>query len=885
MGTANPETVGIIVDALNEYAFLHIWNEIRAEYRVNIRLQAVSDRFTTGYIMGGGAIPLPTPKDQYAVFKTATTFFDGGLAIPNDQWIDSVTAINKYGIMLHTYPDHGRMVPKGGVFVRKSSSKNRVYIAIVKEALLKVSTLGTYKEIYLTLYRDSDQANPITCQTFHLPVGSSMAMAARVEAAIRDSQQQSPHGTMVFINGYEIDPTKGIPYVFGDYVDVITDRNVVGSFTVNLTQIDTGFYSKLDTCYKEVIHCPKDLNPTNKLVTHNTVTMFVRDNRQNLGTYLHRCDDVSVGQITHNDLSVATHVINAHRDYLHTQDVSIHVKVRTHSKDNVLMRDSHYIDYLYLCDDDVILQHLRGKVDANLSFWSAAELEQSIYVSMMFDTPNIITADVLDQYINGLGYHTVTSILCQHMQSQTLAADRIGNLMYTKPIIYRGMKTEVEAFINGHKVNHTQVLLKDFGGDRISVSFDDSVYTTTGQTVTVNMLEAGDARPRLFTPKPGSTYITVPFKGARVFERLSLGTDVTKGWTGHSGYAYKELFPKAGTLMIYPSADGTTQVVCGQSLYNKTLVVVNARYYHAANYDLSSAYTDKAPLIVNLQITAEDDDNTLVPLLGYTSLDLYLNGMYLIRGIDYTDVPVTDRDGNPSIVEVYVTNKEYLSETQANRLEVVAQTSVAMCDESGYVIHDKVSYDTDINTWYSGVSQLYVGGRLIIDAEDKGTYMQLHGEATNGTPFYLTTTIPEGMGTVLQGYSPETDLDRIRKINAYFREEDQIDPGLVIIPNSHKVYSPYLMGIIYDINRGVYSPVAEPDNSAFLAQFFPYLYLKQRDPCMAPQVSGIDIRYVDRHPAYTEVDVPDPTTYKLVKRLTKLVLSEDKYTAGDLTDG
>ena len=92
----------------------------------------------------------------------------------------------------------------------------------------------------------------------------------------------------------------------------------------------------------------------NKIITHNTCDFWIRRrlSKEPYGKYLHRVklDNSSrdtVTQVTHNDMSIPLYVLDAYRDYLEVEELTVHLVGRIHDKDNVLIRDASFIDLLY----------------------------------------------------------------------------------------------------------------------------------------------------------------------------------------------------------------------------------------------------------------------------------------------------------------------------------------------------------------------------------------------------------------------------------------------------------------------------------------------------------------------------------------------------------
>lgn len=396
-----------LIQILNKYIFQKAWNETVATYRTNIALSSVTGRYLRGRVnVGVENFALPTNNSQYLCFTTPIQAFFGGLTIPSNVWMTGEEVLNTTNTLMYVYIQEGKLIPRKYIHVFRSPNSDRVVIAIPKQVSIKVFG-ASHGTVYSTLYKDPDQPNDIICKSWYADPFDMVGSTSDLLTFFTTCKQANQAGTTVLVNGIEVDESLPIvSYVAGDYIEIICDENVIGAFDVDVSNNNTGYFSDLTSNYREIIHCPKTINPNNKVITHNTCTLSVRDSN-GVGLYYHRADDTGVGQITHNDLSVSTDVIDAFRSYLNDQNVTIHVRVRHHDTDNVLITELFYMTFLYRNSDEDIVQHMRGAITNTLPFWKASELEQSTYTAMMFDTPNSIDESLLTTYVEGLGYHTV----------------------------------------------------------------------------------------------------------------------------------------------------------------------------------------------------------------------------------------------------------------------------------------------------------------------------------------------------------------------------------------------------------------------------------------------------------------------------------------------
>lgn len=875
-----------VVRALNAYCFEEIWNEPLMEYADNVSLIPVSSKFMINWIIGNKYIPLPSNGLQYAVYRVNYTLLEVSLLIPGNTWVASDVVANQYQTLFHVYANTGQMLPKSAVMLYYNTHTNMIYVAIQKAPLLKVIGVSDWSEMYMSVYRYMQPGNPLQLQSFAVPnPDTGSVVTARVNTAISNSLFTSANGTTVYVNGYDV-PVGGVVVFFpGDYVDVLTDTTVIGKYSVDLTTTATGYFSTLYNTYKEVLHCPKAINPQNQIITNELLSLTARRNTDNVGLYVTKAAPTSVTQITHNDVGINTEVVEAMRAALGMQDISIEVKVRSHAK--TLIREIDYIDYLYVCNDATILSFLVGTGDASLPFWTAANLEQCAYVAYMTASPTLASTQTLPSYISALGYYTVISILCQHVYNYPVTLP-MSNISVPKPLILSGLPAYPVVFLNGIKLTENQVGYSNTRQDNLLIGLTANVYYTTGQTITVDVIEAGSSIPYLVQPSSEVTSITVPFSDVKIFKINTLTTAVD-GYTVSSTKSITPIELLSNTaIQAYVSGTGM-QVVFAPSTYGNTYIIQNGTFSRCFGFDVSSQVTGLLPIHVELE-TSCTDNVIVVPFVGYNSLDVYLNGNRLIPGIDYSANPINDTNGNAAVVQILICNKSFVNTTigAVNFVEVIARTGITLENEIGYLANNIANMQNSVEFWYAGMSQAYMGGAFQSNLIDAGDSISPVPSLGNGVPFYILTEVPDIINDVIPSSYAAIDNGRITLINTYFNKQTpENNISTLIIPQSWELYSPYLTAIYADVtaNNTLELFSNDPDNTLFLAQFAKYNYLIANDPTVNPAISKVDLRFCDVNPCYGTVSVPDINTYAIMRRLETLMLSADIDTLGDVVSG
>lgn len=876
----------IVTRACSIWCFENVWNEPFYEGTISLRLYLTNPRFqTNAVIFNGMTLSLPIPSHQYAVFWSDYDLFEDSLIIPKNTWMSTDQLGMDHQTLFHVYSETGLMLPKASVFIYHDVRRQKVFIAVEKIPLINIVGLSNWNLLYLTVYRYTYSTLPkqVTIQSYQVSAPDPGNISAgTISAAIRIALENVPLGTFVYINGYDHIPSSTLTISPGDYVDIYTDRTVIGKYTVNLSSTPTGYFSSMYQVYKEILHCPKSVNPTNLITTTELLTLTARRNSDTVGTFIHRNEKNGITQVTHNDVAINTSIVDAYKASLGEADISIEVRIRAH--DNTLIREINYIDYLYLNTDVEIVTFLIGHGDASLPFWTASSLEQSAYIRYMTSMASLIPTETLPDFVNGLGYYTVMAAICKHDKVFTIDATPVVDIVVNKPLILKGLPAYPLVYLNGSKLRDSQVDYINTVQDNVILGLVSGLYYTTGQTLTVELIETGSSIPYTFSPTSDTLSITVPFNGVSVYQINTLSTP-TIGYNVTSSTSYTKI-TQSEFVAVSPLPTGGTLITFSPSVIGMTYLIQNAMFSRCYELDITDQVAAITP--IHLELTTTCIDNvTVVPLVGYTSLNVYLNGRRMIEGIDYTANPITDLDGNPSIIQVMICNRSVLSLRTTNYLEVVAHTATTLNRTIGYVTNNTINLMNNVEMWYAGLSNAYANGYMLVNPTDVGDAIIPAVQITNGIPFMVLSEIPSVITQVMMGYISSADDVRISTINTYLNQKSPInDNTSLIIPRSWEVFSPYLTAICHDANQSntitLYALDADP--VLFKQQFSKYNYLLANDPTVGTAASEIDLRYCDIYPCYDTILVPDLNNYTAIRQLTASLLPSDSDTLGEVVN-
>ena len=470
---ATKKITDIFCDFLGDYCSRTIWNEPQKEYRHNIKLSLQKTRPQINvWSMSNESVVLPDGS-QYFVYTAPLGHF-AGLDVRSSDWQTVTALLSNTRIQLRVHDSTGKRLFSDKVFLRSSSvDKNLILIAIDTKMLDKCVDTNE-KDIYIGVYFDSDYPNDININCY---IANNMNK--------NDIITKANVATYVFKNGFAIRDLVVDDIAVGDYVEVIKDNNIVETFTMDLSvDGDARMYISHDGQSKYIIHVPKEKNPDNRIVSHDTCDFLIfprnlNDSRK-LGRFFHRAqgnEKSSFIQLTHNDFGVPTSLVDEFRGFLGTDEVILYGYIRYHErkvnvdgvvKDRVLVRDKNYLDFLYQLSDEQILDFLEqsktkrcpacgtenpssasvcintscGKkfstsID-NIPFWSAAYLEESNFIDILKDTSVQQLEHSLDFYTEALGYVNTASLLSKRIFRYTgLSGSGTLNYYVTLPLVYQ----------------------------------------------------------------------------------------------------------------------------------------------------------------------------------------------------------------------------------------------------------------------------------------------------------------------------------------------------------------------------------------------------------------------------------------------------------------
>lgn len=769
---------------LSNYLFDKTWNSTEAEYRGNIIARCLSRKSVSNrLVLDCGSIALPD-YNSYYVYEVPQTALRG-LRIRTTSWVRLGEYLNNNQLDLRVTTNTGKWLYRDRIFITGHPTQKAFLIA-VNANMLKTIAGGDYDftRLFLSVYYDSNLEGKLKSTYYYLI--SDEDREEFINAATNDNTV-----TDVVINGNFCQDIKQEQVFNGYYCEIIRDEDQKFSFEVDLTdEHSCRFYkSEMGNAFKYIIHIPKALNPGNLVYSHNTVDFFIYptngDNHNIKGRFIHRFDTRDqIGQLTHNDFWIGDKLIQAYMADLNTTDVKLRVIVRNHGKNQTLIEDCNYLNLLYTLDDDQILDLMEGVGPDNLNFWKASNLEQSIYMTLIFKSilDNPITVSTLGQYIDAIGYYNVLSVLCDRVRSGIIV-DGMSNEFYVGLPVGLGAVKDLwgHLWIDGLKIDSKLFSVARASG-KLQAKFvlDKSVDIVPGKKIVTEVFEQHVPKAQYIIPDETKNSIVTGTDKVLIYRVMDIVEDLVDDNILSKDYKidYSYELMEFDNVAYYDN--GT--LVFKEGAYNTHFLVITEEISTEFQMDLTidqirGKLVTTGPVMISVS-KFENTDMIKVPLIWEGTPMIFVNNKELAKDIDFSEKAYTTRKGNFIARVFHITNVQYFNQ---NRLINSA--------------------DDAYNTWYDELEQKYHYEFLNYDSPylicdlDK-IKVNLNSATASSDLVYILDQDPEKYGTI---YYPRTDdheliEDKERSIYCLqqLRTGEYIISGLSIeYGDNHKVVFEY----------------------------------------------------------------------------------------------
>ena len=462
---------------LEKVVFDRVWNEPYAEFRTNTRPRILNGmaEVSIGFSQDGEELTrkIYTPSagvltgnfEQIELPHTGTSFYvyavDVGLfdtiKLRSDKWTSLAEYSDKRLLDLQIYSDSGKVLYRGGSYVRQSDHADMVLLAV--DAMALHTSCDYYEDdgsenpvlvrydpsaIYLTKYFESDW-DPDN-QIYSKQVSSSQVSNIRVHR----TDPVPDDATIAFYNGGVLSGRYINLFKIGGYLEYIKDADVVSNIVLDRKSETLPKYTNNQGKQRVLVHIPLADNVNKRLITFNTCDVYLIPQemtriqalalvqKETSGVYVHQCErGENFHQLTFNDFSIDLDLLDkiAEQSGFANNAYYIKVIVRHHCKKLGLTRDANYCDllYSYKHNDDDIISFLTGESpyieEYGLQCWTAANLEEnSAYAREMVSR---LGAAIPEEFREGRYRHVTEKVYIEGKQYYRL--DSVGEYKEVVP--------------------------------------------------------------------------------------------------------------------------------------------------------------------------------------------------------------------------------------------------------------------------------------------------------------------------------------------------------------------------------------------------------------------------------------------------------------------
>lgn len=866
------------VDAfVRHHIFARIFNYSRNSLRNNTKLVNINhSRPVRGSVYNNVIqVELPDQDNFYYLYICSATPLSN-LVNSVTEWTTLSDVSNDLNIRLDVYSEEMRLMSKSSSYVR-SISAHQVAIIVPQKVFNRYGIPRT-TDMYLTISDDTDGVDDRTIIS-HSPIVANTWDS--ITASISDPSNAGK--ITVLVNGWDYEPSV-VPSLVDpslDFVDIVIDHNIVISFTQSLENRAT-YYSPGESLYKDIVAVPESLNPSNTVYTFDTFDISVRDTDTGKGLPLQFIAEQSVSQLTHDAIGVSSYIIDALFDTLVGDHYELVVKVSDFDKGNENWENGDFTKRLYLETPEVISSAFMNGLYPKVPVWTAARLESSSYARYLTELGDItIPAHYrVASQISGLGYHSFVVLIGRHSGQVPTPDATLTSFFIRKPIYWESSPLEVLLFSNGMKVRDDRYRVTSDSGGTIEVTVSPELVLPNDRDVQYTVIDKPTCFSFIKSPISTDRALSFPNTGSkfRVYRKVASSYHDHLGLLSND--AYDELVSGGNRYFAVHTNEDEHILYFSEAAYGETFIVsvedhANVQLLYSRNISDGSA--------LHFLLTTRADTGVSIPILVAGEYEVYLNGRYLILGLDYQIFNIMDSDGFTKGNDLVIQNKRWILDT--NDVEIYKTNTHTKTSETGRVIDRRIPCTASNEAWFEGLSKLIVNGRLISPARvtrEKDHFLLDAGVSTNGNAYHFCVPINNALHSqYLQYEESQYQADRNSITNYYANMYDYENNQPIIVPEVHRVYSTYITEVIKRILTGVIPVTYVNDDDAILDQINSLDWLRQYDLVLLNNL--IDTDYDDVYPiALDNVTAPDLNTYLFINRFVTILIGDDHITDHDV---
>lgn len=832
-----------------------IWQNPRLDHNLIVQLTRVSPK--NGYNdygkIGWEVLPTPTTDGQYHYYQLGDNYpGDFSLIFFKYQWVKLSDWCKTINLIVRLYNSKGEMYPLEEAFVIRMYNENLIIGVKRDNKIFELNDDILYANFYLNrfYYGPMDDHLDYRIGSFFNKFDKRKSPIIDLVTQLKATGSNLVGKVQTFRNGYLVEGIE-LNLNEGDVTEVRYDCSIRSTFDIPITDLRT-YHSTLDLKNKYLLHPPKDGSMI--IDYRDDIDIFIcKDlgDGKYKGLYYHRNEEDAVRMVTHRDYGLPVpYVMNFIEALDPNPDLSkffIKLYIRDNQKESPIIEDSNMINALYVLSNDKIVEAMVA-ADSTIPEWQAKNLETSYFTSLMRARLSDITADFA---LNAFGYNSSVKYLANPYISIT--PDSLGGY-FTIPDGMRKLCTIFEYNMQGLLVN-----VVEYSGD--------AKYRTKTPDVVFLEVMSGVGRKSLNIHKGGETFTM----------------------DKHASYRFY-IANTQGDTIISPFVDVTNGYRPNGEKIEIDIVGDQCTFKPREIGEIGYAIADNQFIMLPLEQWGSTDTvyfnfkNEGI-LFCPGKIEVWLNGFYLVEGIDYTlDFP-----------HLCITTKQYMvdakheQEGTKNQILIVGRgfpVSDAKGNltrilplETGYTQYGKVSVNNGYHVHANKIIKTSVEGRIfdpsVIPYQEDGS-LNIGEYIIDGRPYSVTNPVISFQGSqdisLFEALQKEVDLTK--RVDDYLNVNVALDGYKLppVIENKYSLYSPFLNTIIRDLTSGILKSTLPNVSKQILDKtIFKYKYLLKFDPA----ITGADDKFVTIHPHLSKFFIElTPRDYAFVKRLNKEYLDD-----------
>lgn len=827
-------------------------------------------------------IDLPTKGEYYHVYQLGqlNPEFLGMLEKPRE-WVRLDEMCKQAGMIINIYTTYGLEIPKIITYARWTSRRNLIFaIRKCDKIPYEFDSDHLYFRFYSGNYFNVTKtyADQSAIDVLGYEIHSSTQKGELLDFYNKYNTDQG--GLHVWHNGILVKNITARQMEEGDIVEMLWDSTIYKIIIAKLDDLNT-FTSILDNMRKYLFTYDGAIN--NTIDYFDDIDFYVVRHKNNnndtthRGVYYHRNNSNAVRQLTHRDYSLVVNYIskyisdnNQNNKYLDRKifkdmhDVYIEAYIRRGRRDRNLVYNSSMIHELYKLPFDYRVGAILG-VNSNVSVWRADQLEQSPFMNLVGSDKVIFDTD---KVIEGYGYHSVSQLLgmspVPYSQFNTSSQPYHFKLPYS-----------LAPSMNGWEYDELGRLLGFYN------NFASAEYYIRNPNTKLVECFYGNVDAEVGELYNATSYLIEPTEDYRVYI-------CTQGQEANPD-KWQDVTDNENNLFYFQNVNasdlpkGTVQLIFHDQSNNDTQYTYMVRKDNNSVADRIMKTIDNG--IVDFFLTEKvlDNKNKLSKvkmMVPRGHLNVFCNGHALVQGVDYF----------VNFPRVIITTKEYFIKVEEGTEQEIVWHMSDFCDnqcrmlnpeETGYIQHNRLSYDKKFQCRDDQVQHYIIGG-AVYDKSVLGFPEDQTENKINNRGLLEIEGKPYQIKDVIVPYSNMSDRDYYLDRDKAIKVDEEINDYMSLyFPQKHlgdplpfnalyKLYSPFIAWITSDLRRNVFvfdkmtsKTYSDQDVSDACK---PYEWLLDYDPVY--QTDCIDWEYVICHPFPHDYTIDlDIYRYRLLNRI------------------